>query len=51
MKRTATLIVICVPLFALFLIGLLLSAIECSAGWLNDGCQKLFTEIFRGGGK
>jgi hypothetical protein len=50
MKRTAALILLCVPLAALLLTGLLLSAVECGAGWLNDRFQKLFTEIYRGRG-
>jgi hypothetical protein len=51
MKRTATFILICMPLAALLMTGLLLSAVECSAGWLNDRCQKWFEDIYRGGGE
>jgi len=51
MRRPLTLIVLCVPLVLLLATGLLLSAIECSAGWLNDRCQKWFTDIYHGGEK
>lgn len=48
MKRFAILFALCVPLALLLMAGLLLTAIECGAGWLNDRCQKLFAELYEG---
>ena len=46
MKRRFVFILVIVPLGVLLGLGLFLTAIELSAGWLNERVQRLFKDIY-----